>query len=226
MASTCCCGLPALSFSLLRRSDAAEVCLPGVASGLAQTYIELEPETHFSRGESMRLCRFTRPSRMIVGLTIVGLLTGLLLAMAAVPLSAQERESHPGRGFNAPYDAAHEITVNGTVQEVVTRHALGTAPGMHLLVSGTDGVVDAHVGSFLSEETRAAMHEGLPIQIVGAMQELHGKQFLLARQITFGGRMVTVRSRTGFLVRELHRPRRESPTSQKAAGSETNGGSR
>lgn len=167
----------------------------------------------------MRLCRFTRRSRMIVGLMIVG-----LVAMAAAPLSAQERESHPGRGFNAPYDAAHEITVNGTVKEIVTRHALGTAPGMHLLVSGADGVVDAHVGSFLTEETRAALHEGLPVQIVGAMQELHGKQFLLARQITFGGRMVTVRSRTGFLVREVHRPRRETPADQKAAVSETNGG--
>lgn len=173
----------------------------------------------------MRLCRFTRLSQMSVGLMIVVLLTGLLLAMA-VPLSAQVRESHPGRGFNAPYDAAHEITINGTVQEVVTRHALGTAPGMHLLVSGADGVVDAHVGAFLSKETRAALHEGLPIQIVGAMQELHGKQFLLAREITFGGRMVTVRSRTGFLVPAVHRPRKESRTSQKAAGSETNGGTR
>ncbi len=167
----------------------------------------------------MRLFRFTRRSRMIVGW-----LSGLLLAVT-VPLSAQEREAHPGRGFSAPYDAAREITINGTVQEVVTKHALGTAPGVHLLVGGTDRVVDAHVGSFLSEETRAALHEGLPIQIVGSMQELNGKQFLLARQITFGGRTVTVRSRTGYLVHAVHRPRRETPKGQKAAGS-ANGGAR
>src|SRR5208282_3240529 len=135
---------------------------PGVVSGPASADLHRARTRHwFPRSESMRLCRFTRRSRMIVGLMIVG-----LVAMAAAPLSAQERESHPGRGFNAPYDAAHEITVNGTVKEIVTRHALGTAPGMHLLVSGADGVVDAHVGSFLTEETRAALHEGLPVQIV------------------------------------------------------------
>jgi hypothetical protein len=133
--------------------------------------------------------------------SLPGLLAGLLLTILTIPLSAQPvRTSHPGRGFGLGYDAAHEVTLNGTVQEVITRHVLGTPAGMHLLIAGPQGTVDAHVGPFLTKDTREALRTGLPIQIVGATEKLHGKQYLLARQLIFGGRMVTVRSERGFLL--------------------------
>jgi len=93
---------------------------------------------------------------------------------------------------------------------------------MHLLVAGPEGTVDAHVGSFLSKDTREALHVGLPIQIVGATVKMHGKQYLMARQLIFGGRMVTVRNRNGIPLRSAakdHKVRR-------AATSHTNGGAR
>lgn len=135
-------------------------------------------------------------------LALAGLLPGVLLACLAIPAGAQSAaESHTARGFMQPYDAAHELTVTGTVQEVVTKHTVGSPAGMHLLVSGSEGMVDAHVGPFMSKDVQEALHTGLPIQIVGAIETLHGKQFLLARQLIFGGRLVTVRSQNGFLVR-------------------------
>jgi len=151
-----------------------------------------------------------------------GLLSVLLLALLVTPLIAQPaRAPQSGRGFGPVYDAAHEITLNGTVQEVVSKHALGSPAGMHLLVAGPEGTVDAHVGSFLSKDTREALHLGLPIQIVEAMETLHGKQYLLARQLIFGGRMVTVRNRNGFLVDE-----RFGSRNRRNAKSEMNGGAR
>lgn len=139
---------------------------------------------------------------------LAGLFTGVLLACLAIPLSAQSAaEAHPAHGFMQPYDAAHELTVTGTVQEVVTKHTVGSPAGMHLLVNGSEGMVDAHVGPFLSKDVQEVLHTGLPIQIVGAMETLHGKQFLLARQLIFGGRMVTVRSQNGFLVRGMRTPK-------------------
>lgn len=141
-------------------------------------------------------------------LALAGLLPGVLMACLAIPASAQSAaEANPARGFMQSYDAAHELTVTGTVQEVVTKHAVGSPAGMHLIVSGSQGTVDAHVGPFLSKDVKEALHTGLPIQIVGAMETLHGKQFLLARQLIFGGRMVTVRSKNGFLVQGIRTPR-------------------
>jgi hypothetical protein len=170
----------------------------------------------------MKHFRITKPN-----LRIAGLLSGLLFAILAVPLSATTKaEPHPARGFVKSYNAAHEVTVNGTVQQVVTKRTRGSMAGMHLLVAGSQGMVDAHVGSFLTKDTREALHMGLPIQIVGAMEQLHGKQYLMARQLIFGGRTVTVRSRTGFLLPGANSRRATSPRALKVAKSAIYGGAR
>jgi len=146
----------------------------------------------------MRRNRSTKPTQLTAGL-LAGL---LLLAILAVPLGAQlAPETRATRAVGPVYDAAHEITLNGTIQEVVTKRTAGSPVGMHLLVAGPEGVVDAHVGPYLTKETQEALHAGLPVQIVGAVEQLHGKSILLARQLIFGGRTVTVRNENGFLVR-------------------------
>lgn len=130
-------------------------------------------------------------------------LVALMLAVAAVPLGAQPASvAHAGHGFAPVYDAAHEVTLNGTIQSVVTRHAKGSPAGMHLLVAGPQGVVDTHIGSMLSKTTRESLHEGKAIKVVGAMTTLHGKDYLLVRTLTIGQRSVTVRSTHGALVPE------------------------
>jgi hypothetical protein len=140
--------------------------------------------------------RRTQPARLIAGL-----LAGLLLAILAVPLVAQPpAEIQAGHGFGPVYDAAHETTLNGTIEKVVTQHTAGSPAGMHLLVAGPQGVVDAHIGPFLTKETKQALQEGTPVRIVGAMTSLHGKDYLLARLLTVGDRTVTVRSEHGLLA--------------------------
>jgi hypothetical protein len=137
-----------------------------------------------------------KPARLTAGV-----LAGLLLAILAVPLVAQPpAETQAGRGFGPVYDAAHETTLNGTIEKVVTQHTAGSPAGMHLLVAGPHGVVDAHVGPFLTKETKQALQEGTPVRIVGAMTSLHGKDYLLARLLTVGDRTVKVRSERGLLA--------------------------
>jgi hypothetical protein len=134
--------------------------------------------------------------------TIAGLLTGLLFTIVTIqPIAQTAADSRAQHPLIPSYDKAHEITLNGTVQEVVTKRVARNPFGMHLLVAGPEGVVDAHVGPYLSKGTRDALHAGLPVQIVGTMEEAHGDHYLLARQLIFGGRTVTVRSEHGFLVR-------------------------
>jgi hypothetical protein len=142
--------------------------------------------------------RLTKPASMIAGL-----LPGLMFAILAVPLGAQPAsETRVGQGFGPVYDAAHEITLNGTIQQVVTERVAGSPGGMHLLVAGPHGLVDVHLGPFLSKETKEALHTGTPVQIVGAMTTLHGKNYLLARELNVGGTVITVRSKHGALAHE------------------------
>jgi hypothetical protein len=142
-----------------------------------------------------RIC-LKNPARLIAGL-----LTGLLFAIVPLQPSAQTAaDSRTQRPLIPAYDKAHEITVDGTVQEVVTKHVAGSPVGMHLMVAGSEGVVDAHVGPYLTKDMQAALHAGLPVKIVGAMEEAHGKHYLLARQLSFGGRTVKVRNENGFLA--------------------------
>jgi hypothetical protein len=165
----------------------------------------------------MRRTCLTKPSRIMVGL-----LTGMLFAVITLQPSAQTAaDSRAQRSLIPAYDKAHEITLNGTVSEVVTKHVAGTPFGMHLMVAGPEGMVDAHVGPYLTKDTQEALHAGLPVQIVGAVEEHNGKSFLLARQLIFEGRTVTVRSENGFLVRARasrvarSRPDKTTKTTQK-----------
>ena len=44
------------------------------------------------------------------------------------------------------------------------------------------------------------------MQVVGVRENVHGKNVLLARQLIYGGRQVTVRNERGFLVRPASHP--------------------
>ncbi len=165
----------------------------------------------------MRFAGFRNPIRRTASL-----LASLLLAISVVPAASQVvAESHVGRGFGPVYDPAHEIILSGTIQEVVTEHVAGSPAGMHLLVTGPAGVVDAHVGPFLSKETKESLQAGMPVRIVGVMSSVEGKSYLLARVITVGSSTVIVRTEHGLLL-PVPMPRaqrgRTEKTSQLDAG--------
>jgi hypothetical protein len=189
---------------------------PMISAGMTSARM-MSPRTTSARTMSAR----TTSAGMIAVLLSV-----LLFAILAVPLPAQPApESRSPRGFGPFYDAAHEVTLHGDIQQVVTRRVLGSPAGMHLLVAGPEGLVDAHVGPFLSQEVKAALHTGTPVQIVGAMTSLNGKSYLLARELNVGGSTVTVRSKTGFLLR-AHAARVVPARSQKLPQSQIEGGAR
>jgi hypothetical protein len=151
------------------------------------------------------------------------ILTSLFFAIFTIHPSAQAAAA-PAQHFPiSGYDKAHEITLNGIVREVVSERIAGSPVGLHLLVAGPQGQVDAHLGPYLTKDTQEALHAGEPVQIVGAMEKLHGNSYLLARQLIFGGRLVTVRSERGFLLR-AHSSRAMRPQAIKTSAMEPNGG--
>jgi hypothetical protein len=144
-----------------------------------------------------------RRSRVFPVSTSARLLVGLFFVILSIPLGAQViPKSDAERSFGPSYNTALETTISGTIQEVVSQHEAGCPAGLHLLVAGPQGVVDTHIGPFLSKETIAALQTGAAVQVVGAPLSLHGKNYFLARQLTVGGRTVTVRSQRGFLAHQ------------------------
>jgi len=136
-------------------------------------------------------------------------LAACMLFVAAAQAAAP-RPASVAKGFGFAYDPAKEITVVGTVAQVVTQPAHGSPMGMHLLISSSGKEVDAHVGPFLSKENREALKPGQLVQITGVNENVHGKNILLARELIFSGRQVTVRNERGALVRNVANRRRPS----------------
>jgi hypothetical protein len=130
----------------------------------------------------------------------VCLLNGLLLGTLLIPARAQESRSKVGRGFGPAYDVARETTLTGTIEDVVTKPEAGGVGGLHLLVNGPQGIVDAHLGAFLTQETKDALHAGIPVQIIGAAMQLRDKEYFLARELNIGGRTIVIRSERGFFI--------------------------
>jgi hypothetical protein len=141
------------------------------------------------------------------------LTTTLFFTILTLGPSAQaaSRSTAPGS-----YDRTHEVTLNGTVQAVISERTSGHPVGLHLLVASLQGVVDAHLGPYLTKETQEALRSGQPVQIVGATEKIRGRNYLLVRQLIFAGRTVTVRSERGFLLRAqpLARPKTAKTTTQ------------
>ena len=118
-----------------------------------------------------------------------------------------------GRGFGFAYDPVQELTLVGTVKRLVSQPAAGSPIGLHLLIFSDGKVVDVHLGPYVSKDNQQALHTGELVQIIGVNENVHGKNGLLARQLVFHGRLVTVRNERGFLVRNLE-------SSSKIRGSE------
>jgi len=131
----------------------------------------------------------------------------LILAIAllfALALQASDTQSSDvGKGFAFVYDPSQETTVEGTVQEIITHPASGSAVGIHLLVSSDGKTIDAHLGPFLSTENREALVLGEAVKIVGVNASHQGQKLFLVRQLTVGERQVIIRNQRGFLVREV-----------------------
>ena len=124
----------------------------------------------------------------------------MFLAVLSAQAAASEETSTVGRGLGFFYDPAKEVTLVGTVQQIVPRSAVGPM-GLHVFVSVQGKTVDAHIGPYLSKQIQETLHAGELIQVVGVHEYVRGGNFLLARQLVYGGRQVTVRSERGFLLR-------------------------
>jgi hypothetical protein len=96
------------------------------------------------------------------------------------------------------YSRACEITTKGTIQKVIADRTAGGPAGMHILVEGPQGVMDASLGSNIGHDLKAELVAGQSVQLVGVTRTIRGREYLLARQMTIAGRQVVIRNEHGF----------------------------
>jgi hypothetical protein len=100
------------------------------------------------------------------------------------------------------YDVSKEVTLTGTVSDVVKKPKAGMLLGTHLTLATTKGSVDAHIGSYAGRDKHLdSLAAGQSIKAVGMMMTLKQGQVFIVRTIEVnGGETLTVRNKNGFFV--------------------------
>jgi len=160
----------------------------------------------------MKHVRITKPN-----LRIAGLLSGLLFAILAVPLSAQpahsgaqtKTEPHPF------YNIAQEVTLSGPVSAVYQRPVVGMIAGSHVMLLTGSGRVDASLGKWgLHGKGAPTIANGEQVTVRGVMKTIRNKEVFFVRIMEVGGHTYNIRNQHGVPVSPQSRERAEK-TAQK-----------
>lgn len=98
------------------------------------------------------------------------------------------------------YDPSTEITISGSVDEVQQMAARGRGMGgIHLTVDTATGKLPVHVGpaAFVSSKN-VTFAKGDVLTVVGSKVTMGGQEVVLAREITKGDQVLTLRDAKGF----------------------------
>jgi hypothetical protein len=126
-----------------------------------------------------------------------------LLALSLAGTASGQTAARAGAAAAPPrYDIAKEITIEGTVAEVVKKAGPGMLAGAHALLTTSSGAVDAHLGNYAMRGTSALrLAAGDQIRVVGVMRTIQGRPVLLVRTVQAGGVSCTIRNAHGIPLR-------------------------
>lgn len=123
----------------------------------------------------------------------------LAVALAAGFAATAFAQRGMGRG-PMNYNTATEVTVSGTVDEVKAMQPAGRGMGgVHLMVATPTGPIEVHVGpaSFVTSKN-VAFAKGDALTVTGSKVPMGGQDVVIAREITKGDQVLTLRDANGF----------------------------
>jgi hypothetical protein len=125
-------------------------------------------------------------------IVILPLLSAFIVAVAL----AQGHGKGPGP--MSRYDPSTETTIKGTIEEVKTLDTMCQA-GTHLVLKTDKGNVEVGLGpsKFLADQ-KLELKKGDQVQVIGAKANTRLGEMFMARQITSGGKTVTLRDEKGM----------------------------
>jgi hypothetical protein len=131
----------------------------------------------------------------------------LLLSVFGQHAALAQQQAGPrfeATGLNKP---GEDVTMSGSVEQLITVRTPGAPSGLLLTVNGSQGTFAASLGSNLGREGQQALAQGAPVTVTGVMETFNGKSYLQARTITAGGSHIILRDEHGFAVHSQARSR-------------------
>ncbi len=120
----------------------------------------------------------------------------LLLALTVATAMAQRGGMGPGPG--PKYDASNETKLTGTIEQINTVDAM-CHTGTHLVLKTDKGNLEIALGpSQFLEDQKLELKKGETVDVVGAKTTTGRGEMFVARQITAGGKTVTLRDEKGM----------------------------
>lgn len=122
----------------------------------------------------------------------------LLFLLALVTTVALAQNQGKGQGPMSRYDPSTEATITGTIEEIQTLDTMCHS-GTHLTVKTDKGNTEVALGptKFLADQ-KFELKKGDQVQIVGAKANTRRGEMFMARQVTSGGKTVTLRDDKGM----------------------------
>lgn len=123
-----------------------------------------------------------------------------LIYAAAFGLVTFSASALPPGNRSRMYDRATEITLKGTVQRV-NQSELGWTPRTHLAIESGGAMIEVALGPTAFLENRGfAFVKGDQVEVTGSKMTVRGTEFVIAREITRGGKSLTLRDKNGIPV--------------------------
>jgi hypothetical protein len=140
-----------------------------------------------------------------------------LIAFAA-PILAQSQVAATPSVHSGPfyYDVSKEITLSGTIADVVKKPTKSMVMGSHLIVQTPSGTVDASLGRFAFQGRSAlAVVPGQPVQLTGVLKTIKGQPVLLTRSVKVDDQIFVIRNERGHGISARSRERQGQSSGQK-----------
>jgi hypothetical protein len=130
-------------------------------------------------------------------------LFGVVFAIGFLGASAVEAQGRRGGGGGAMqalhYDKTKEMTVTGTVDEVLPRQGRVGGSGTHVRLKTDSGMVDVHLGpSNWLENQKYEFAKGDALEVTGSRTTIDGVDSLIAREVRKGQTTMTLRNEQGM----------------------------
>lgn len=127
----------------------------------------------------------------------LGLALFALLALQ-VPAWAQTAAATTANDGPAHYDISKEITLNGTVSDVLKAPSPGMIMGSHLIFATASGTVDASLGRTAFRGVNPlSVTVGEHVEVTGVMKTISGRHVFLVRTVKVNDHVYTLRNERG-----------------------------
>lgn len=144
----------------------------------------------------------------------------LLIGGSTHPASAQTVAAAGNPATLQRWNSANEISVTGTIHEIVNGSTSGLPVGINLLLDSSQSFKYASLGSQLNSSVKSELAAGQPIKLKGVVTNISGLNILIVRELSIGQQTTQIRNSKGMLSSRVevsayqgNRPRSKNATS-------------